>query len=194
MAGTRTDASGANVGASGTRPVCPGGRSASIVAKRKPAPPPVLPGYTFVRPLGSGGFADVYLYEQDMPRRVVAVKVSSTTPSTPKCSAPSTRRPTSWRASARTPRSSRSFRLDLCRRAPVLRHGVLPRQHGARYKKCPLPLPRCSTWACASPPRSKPPTDRSAAQRHQAVEHSRDDARHARARGLRHRGRGHPDR
>jgi len=46
-----------------------------MVAKRKPAPPPVLPGYTFVRPLGSGGFADVFLYEQDMPRRVVAVKV-----------------------------------------------------------------------------------------------------------------------
>jgi eukaryotic-like serine/threonine-protein kinase len=45
------------------------------MARRKPAPPPVLPGYTFVRPLGSGGFADVFLYEQDMPRRVVAVKV-----------------------------------------------------------------------------------------------------------------------
>lgn len=29
----------------------------------------------YVRPLGSGGFADVYQYEQDMPRRVVAVKV-----------------------------------------------------------------------------------------------------------------------
>jgi serine/threonine protein kinase len=28
-----------------------------------------------VRPLGSGGFADVFLYEQDMPRRSVAVKV-----------------------------------------------------------------------------------------------------------------------
>jgi serine/threonine protein kinase len=28
-----------------------------------------------VRPLGSGGFADVFLYEQDMPRRDVAVKV-----------------------------------------------------------------------------------------------------------------------
>lgn len=28
-----------------------------------------------MRPLGSGGFADVFLYEQDMPRRVVAVKV-----------------------------------------------------------------------------------------------------------------------
>ncbi len=39
------------------------------------ATPPVLPGYTYIRPLGSGGFADVFLYEQDMPRRVVAVKV-----------------------------------------------------------------------------------------------------------------------
>lgn len=45
------------------------------MSRRKPSPPPVLPGYAFVRPLGSGGFADVFLYEQDMPRRVVAVKV-----------------------------------------------------------------------------------------------------------------------
>jgi serine/threonine protein kinase len=45
------------------------------VAKRAAATAPTLPGYTYVRPLGSGGFADVYLYEQDMPRRVVAVKV-----------------------------------------------------------------------------------------------------------------------
>ncbi len=45
------------------------------MSRRTPSPPPVLPGYTFVRPLGSGGFADVFLYEQDMPRRVVAVKV-----------------------------------------------------------------------------------------------------------------------
>lgn len=45
------------------------------MAKRTPAPPPVIAGYTYVRPLGSGGFADVFLYEQDMPRRVVAVKV-----------------------------------------------------------------------------------------------------------------------
>lgn len=37
--------------------------------------PPAITGYTYVRPLGSGGFAQVYLYEQDMPRRVVAVKV-----------------------------------------------------------------------------------------------------------------------
>ncbi|MBN9605852.1 MAG: serine/threonine protein kinase [Actinomycetales bacterium] len=42
---------------------------------RRPARPPVLAGYSYVRPLGSGGFADVYQYQQDMPRRVVAVKV-----------------------------------------------------------------------------------------------------------------------
>jgi eukaryotic-like serine/threonine-protein kinase len=34
-----------------------------------------LPGFSFVRVLGSGGFADVFLYEQNMPRRPVAVKV-----------------------------------------------------------------------------------------------------------------------
>ncbi|MDN4471492.1 serine/threonine-protein kinase [Demequina zhanjiangensis] len=43
--------------------------------RRSTAPPPVLPGYSYIRPLGAGGFADVFLYEQDMPRRVVAVKV-----------------------------------------------------------------------------------------------------------------------
>ncbi|MHA7306148.1 serine/threonine-protein kinase [Arthrobacter sp. TMN-49] len=44
-------------------------------SKRAPAAPPVLPGYRFVSVLGSGGFSDVYLYEQDRPRRKVAVKV-----------------------------------------------------------------------------------------------------------------------
>ncbi|WP_394552422.1 serine/threonine-protein kinase [Agromyces sp. MMS24-JH15] len=36
---------------------------------------PELPGYRFVEPLGSGGFSDVFLYEQRLPRRKVAVKV-----------------------------------------------------------------------------------------------------------------------
>jgi len=45
------------------------------VGRRRVAAAPVLPGYAMVRPLGSGGFADVFLYEQDLPRRVVAVKV-----------------------------------------------------------------------------------------------------------------------
>ena len=44
-------------------------------ARRPPAPPPALPGFTYVDVLGSGGFADVYLYEQHLPRRRVAVKV-----------------------------------------------------------------------------------------------------------------------
>ncbi|MDP3894369.1 serine/threonine-protein kinase, partial [Nocardioides sp.] len=36
---------------------------------------PAIPGYTFVEHLGSGGFADVFLYEQEWPRQRVAVKV-----------------------------------------------------------------------------------------------------------------------
>lgn len=45
------------------------------MTRRLPSSPPVLPGLAYVRPLGSGGFADVFLYQQDMPRRQVAVKV-----------------------------------------------------------------------------------------------------------------------
>ena len=45
------------------------------MARRLPSQPPVLPGFSNVRILGSGGFADVFLYEQNMPRRQVAVKV-----------------------------------------------------------------------------------------------------------------------
>ena len=43
--------------------------------RRTPSQPPELPGYTFVRLLGSGGFSDVFLYEQKLPKRRVAVKV-----------------------------------------------------------------------------------------------------------------------
>jgi tRNA A-37 threonylcarbamoyl transferase component Bud32 len=45
------------------------------VARRLPSKPPVLPGFSYIHVLGSGGFADVFLYEQNMPRRQVAVKV-----------------------------------------------------------------------------------------------------------------------
>lgn len=37
---------------------------------------PVLPGYQWIRPLGSGGFADVFLCRQELPSRDVAVKVA----------------------------------------------------------------------------------------------------------------------
>ncbi|PUA81696.1 serine/threonine-protein kinase [Nocardioides currus] len=36
---------------------------------------PLIGGFTFVEHLGSGGFADVFLYEQQWPRQRVAVKV-----------------------------------------------------------------------------------------------------------------------
>lgn len=45
------------------------------MARRLPSQPPNLPGFSYIRVLGSGGFADVFLYEQNMPRRQVAVKV-----------------------------------------------------------------------------------------------------------------------
>ncbi|MGG7509246.1 protein kinase domain-containing protein [Plantibacter sp. YIM 135249] len=43
--------------------------------RRSPSTPPQIPGLRFERLLGSGGFADVFLYEQQLPRRQVAVKV-----------------------------------------------------------------------------------------------------------------------
>jgi len=46
-----------------------------VPTRRPPAPPPLIPGFTFVRVLGSGGFSDVFLYNQELPRRQVAVKV-----------------------------------------------------------------------------------------------------------------------
>ena len=39
---------------------------------------PEIPGYTYRRELGAGGYSRVYLYEQHMPRREVAVKVMDT--------------------------------------------------------------------------------------------------------------------
>ncbi|MGO3089013.1 MAG: serine/threonine-protein kinase [Galactobacter sp.] len=45
------------------------------MARRLPGTAPVLSGYTLVHPLGTGGFADVFLYEQSVPRRRIAVKV-----------------------------------------------------------------------------------------------------------------------
>ena len=36
---------------------------------------PQIPGFRWVRPLGQGGFADVFLYRQELPSRDVAIKV-----------------------------------------------------------------------------------------------------------------------
>ena len=39
---------------------------------------PEIPGFRWVRPLGQGGFADVFLYRQELPSREVAIKVVRT--------------------------------------------------------------------------------------------------------------------
>ena len=44
------------------------------MSRRRPSRPPEIPGFQHERLLGSGGFADVFLYEQELPRRKVAVK------------------------------------------------------------------------------------------------------------------------
>lgn len=46
-----------------------------MTLRRETSQPPHLPGYSVRRLLGAGGSADVFLYEQDLPRRAVAVKV-----------------------------------------------------------------------------------------------------------------------
>jgi serine/threonine protein kinase len=43
--------------------------------RRTPTVPPELPGLEYGRLLGGGGFSDVFLYQQKLPRRQVAVKV-----------------------------------------------------------------------------------------------------------------------
>ncbi|GAB2451821.1 serine/threonine-protein kinase [Xylanimonas ulmi] len=45
------------------------------MSKRPPSPPPRIDGFEYVEHIGSGGFSDVFLYEQRRPRRRVAVKV-----------------------------------------------------------------------------------------------------------------------
>lgn len=46
-------------------------------SRREPSSPPLIVGFEPVRFLGMGGFADVFVYRQQMPAREVAVKVLS---------------------------------------------------------------------------------------------------------------------
>ena len=50
---------------------------------RPPAPAPELPGYTLIRHIGGGGFADVFLYRQESLDREVAIKVLLASDSSP---------------------------------------------------------------------------------------------------------------
>ncbi|WP_125773487.1 serine/threonine-protein kinase [Antribacter gilvus] len=44
-------------------------------SKRAPSAPPQIEGFEYRKLIGSGGFSDVFLYEQQRPRRQIAVKV-----------------------------------------------------------------------------------------------------------------------
>jgi len=46
-----------------------------VSLRREPSTPPHIHGFEYSRLLGMGGFADVFLYEQQQPHRSVAVKV-----------------------------------------------------------------------------------------------------------------------
>jgi eukaryotic-like serine/threonine-protein kinase len=46
-----------------------------VSSKRPPSPPPRIDGFDYVSLIGSGGFSDVFLYQQRRPRRRVAMKV-----------------------------------------------------------------------------------------------------------------------
>ena len=46
-----------------------------MATNRPPSKPPEIPGFSHQRLLGAGGFSDVFLYSQHLPRRQVAVKV-----------------------------------------------------------------------------------------------------------------------
>jgi serine/threonine protein kinase len=45
------------------------------MSRRPPSTPPTIAGFSAIRLLGSGGFADVFLYEEQLLKRKVAVKV-----------------------------------------------------------------------------------------------------------------------
>lgn len=109
--------------------------------RRPQSTPPVLPGYAYLRPLGSGGFADVFLYEQDMPRRVVAVKVLSVDAINPEA-----RRQFVAEADVMARLSAHPSILTIFEASisadgrPYLATEYCPESFGDRYKQAPLPL------------------------------------------------------
>jgi len=112
------------------------------VARRPQSTPPVLPGFAFVRPLGAGGFADVFLYEQDMPRRVVAVKVLAADAINPEV-----RRLFNAEADRMAQLSAHPSILTIYQASissdgrPYLAAEFCPESFGDRYKQAPIALP-----------------------------------------------------
>lgn len=111
------------------------------MARRPQSKPPVLPGFAYVRPLGAGGFADVFLYEQDMPRRVVAVKVLTADAINPDARAQfASEADTMARLSAH-PSILTIFHASVSSDGrPYLATEFCPESMGDRYKQAPIPV------------------------------------------------------
>ena len=151
LAGTVIDLGG------GVGPPGGGATDASRPLARRPS----CPGYTYVRLLGSGGFTDVFLYEQQLPRRKVAVKVLLAEELERDTQRAVRRRGEPHGAAV----GASVHRHDLPRRRrgrrpPVLRHGVLlgPEPRRALQARAASPSPTRCAPACASPAPSRPRT------------------------------------
>ncbi len=112
------------------------------MAKRATSQPPVLPGYSFIRPLGTGGFADVFLYEQDMPRRVVAVKVLLDDAINPEVLRAFNAEADIMARLSAHPAIVTIYQASIAADGrPYLVMEFCPDTLGARYRKGPLPVP-----------------------------------------------------
>ena len=147
-------------------------------------------GYEFVRVLGSGGFSDVFLYEQELPSAAVAVKVLLLDETHRRQPRRVRRRGEPDGAALRAPVHRHDLpRRRRLRRPSVLRHGVLlrpePRRALQAVSRSPSPM-RCAP-ACGSRARSRHgPRGRHPAPRHQAGERAHQRLRLAGAHRLRH--------
>lgn len=157
------------------------------MATRLPSAPPILPGLAYIRPLGSGGFADVFLYEQDMPRRDVAVKVL---PSDVRD--PDLRRMFNAEADVLAHLSTHPsivtvYQAGISADGRLHRDGVLPRLARAAVPARAHPGDRSprDRREDGERPRGRAPRG-SRAPRRQAQQHPRDDLRRPGARRLRH--------
>ena len=156
-----------------------------VACRRRPRS---CPGLAYIRPLGSGGFADVFLYEQDMPRRNVAVKVMPSDVRDPEL-----RRMFNAEADVLAHLSAHPVDRHglpgghLGRRPAVHRHGVLPRIARAALPHRAHPRRRGARDRRADGERARVRAPRGARPpRRQAQQHPHHDLRRAGARRLRH--------
>ena len=160
----------------------------ATVTTRLPSAPPILPGLAYIRPLGSGGFADVFLYEQDMPRRNVAVKVMPSDVRDPEL-----RRMFNAEADVLAHLSAHPSIVTVYQAGisadgrPYIVMEYCPGSLAQRYRIERIPVDEVLADRRPDGGRARVRAPRRArAPRRQAEQHPHHDLRHARARRLRH--------